>query len=45
MHPSETLTSPEVEERLAKEARFDSDLWIVEVEDRAGRTLLELAED
>jgi hypothetical protein len=26
-----------VEDKLAKEARFDPDVWIVEVEDRAGR--------
>lgn len=27
-------------ERLDKERRFDSDLWIVEIEDRAGRSFL-----
>ncbi|MDQ8728562.1 DUF1491 family protein [Bradyrhizobium sp. LHD-71] len=32
-----------VEDRLAKEIRFDSDIWIVEIEDRAGRHLLDLA--
>jgi hypothetical protein len=32
-----------VEERLAKEIRFDSDVWIVETEDRAGRHFLDLA--
>jgi hypothetical protein len=32
-----------VEERLAKEIRFDSDVWIVEIEDRAGRHFLDLA--
>ena len=32
-----------VEERLAKEIRFDSDIWIVEIEDRAGRHFLDLA--
>jgi hypothetical protein len=31
-----------VEERLAKEIRFDSDIWIVEIEDRAGRHFLDL---
>jgi hypothetical protein len=31
----------EVDARLAREAEFDSDLWIVEVEDRAGRHFLE----
>jgi hypothetical protein len=33
----------EVEVRLAREQGFDSDLWIVEVEDRAGRHFLDLA--
>jgi hypothetical protein len=32
-----------VEERLAKEIRFDPDVWIVEIEDKAGRHFLELA--
>jgi len=32
-----------VEDRLAKEVRFDPDVWIVEIEDRAGRHLLDLA--
>lgn len=36
--------SPEVEDRLAREIRFDSDLWIVEIDDRAGRHGLPLAE-
>jgi hypothetical protein len=32
-----------VEQRLAKEAQFDPDVWIVETEDRAGRHFLDLA--
>ena len=32
-----------VEERLNKEVRFDPDVWIVELEDRAGRHFLDLA--
>jgi hypothetical protein len=32
-----------VEERLAKELKFDPDVWIVEIEDRAGRNFLDLA--
>jgi hypothetical protein len=42
-------TSPEpvpeasVEERLAKEIRFDPDAWIIETEDRTGRHFLDLA--
>jgi hypothetical protein len=31
----------EVEAALARQRRFDPDLWIVEVEDRLGRTLLD----
>src|SRR3977135_135680 len=31
------VAEPVVEERLAKEIRFDPDVWIVEIEDRAGR--------
>ena len=30
-----------VEERLVREIRFDTDAWIVEVEDRAGRHFLD----
>ena len=35
----------DVEERMAKELRFDSDLWLVEVDDRQGRHFLDLAPD
>lgn len=31
----------DIETRLAKEINFDPDLWIVEVEDRAGRHFLD----
>ena len=31
----------DVEVRLAREIRFDPDVWIVEVEDRAGRNFLD----
>ena len=37
------LPEPAIEERLAKEIRFDPDAWIVEIEDRAGRHFLDLA--
>ena len=37
------VPEPFVEERLAKEIRFDPDAWIVETEDRAGRHFLDLA--
>jgi hypothetical protein len=32
-----------VEERIARQLRFDSDAWIIEIEDRAGRHFLDLA--
>ena len=35
----------DVEERMAKELRFDSDLWLVEVDDRQGRHFLTEAVD
>jgi hypothetical protein len=37
------VTEASVEERLAREIRFDPDAWIVETEDRAGRHFLDLA--
>lgn len=50
-HPSERLFSPvsskepvpeaDVESRIARELRFDPDIWVVEVEDRAGRNFLD----
>ena len=33
----------DIEERMRREQKFDSDLWLVEIEDRAGRHFLELA--
>lgn len=43
--PASPKAVPEtsVEERLAREIRFDPDAWIVETEDRAGRHFLDLA--
>ena len=41
LHTAATLDGLAVETRLAKELRFDPDLWIVEVEDRKQRTFLE----
>ena len=40
---SQPVPEASVEERLAKEVRFDPDVWIVETEDRAGRHFLDLA--
>jgi hypothetical protein len=33
----------DVEKALAREIKFDPDVWIIEVEDRAGRTFLDQA--
>ncbi len=44
LHDAETIDPVSAEERLAKEMRFDPDLWIVEVEDRRGAARLDLAE-
>ena len=40
---SQPVPEQTVEERLAKEIRFDPDVWIVEIEDKAGRHFLDLA--
>ncbi len=34
-------TEPDAEAYLARQIKFDSDIWIVEVEDRAGRHFLD----
>ena len=39
--PAQPAPEADVEARLEREIRFDPDLWIVEVEDRAGRHFLE----
>lgn len=33
----------DVESRIAREMKFDPDLWLVEIEDRAGRNFLSVA--
>jgi hypothetical protein len=32
----------DIEERMSREARFDPDFWLIEIEDREGRHFLEL---
>jgi hypothetical protein len=34
-------TEADVDASIAKQRSFDSDLWVIEVEDRAGRHLLD----
>jgi hypothetical protein len=40
---AQPVPEPAVEERIAKEIRFDPDAWIVEIEDKQGRHFLDLA--
>ena len=41
-HGDEWLENARIEAKIAREIAFDSDLWIVEVEDRKGRNFLDL---
>jgi hypothetical protein len=38
------VTDAALAERLAREGRYDSDLWVVAIEDRAGRCFVDLAD-
>ena len=40
LHRDAAIDAGAAEERLAREVRFDPDLWVVEVEDRGGRAFL-----
>ena len=44
-HKGEWIEPAEVENRLKREIAFDPDLWLIEVEDRAGRHWLDLADE
>ena len=41
MHKDASIPSPDVEARMARQIGFDPDLWLVEIDDRLGRTFLE----
>jgi len=41
LHKDEVLPREAIEARLEKELRFDSDCWIIEVEERSGKHFLE----
>lgn len=41
VHLPEGTADGVVEQRLAREREFDSDIWVIEVEDRKGRHFLE----
>jgi hypothetical protein len=43
LHAADDVEPAEAEARMAREIRFDGDLWLVEIEDRDGRCFLELA--
>jgi hypothetical protein len=38
----ENVASQQIEERMLREARFDPDFWLIEIEDREGRHFLEI---
>jgi hypothetical protein len=38
----ENVVPYEIEERMAREGRFDPDFWFVEIEDREGRHFLDV---
>jgi len=42
-HKEEWVGAEFVEARMARQIAFDPDLWLIEVEDRAGRCWLDLA--
>ena len=44
LHGDAWIEPADVEVRLRRAIGFDADLWIVEVEDRAGRSFLDLVE-
>jgi hypothetical protein len=44
LHKEEWSDPASVEEKIAREMKFDPDLWLIEVEDRKGRCFLDLAE-
>ncbi len=43
LHAADWIDMAAVDDRLKREIAFDVDLWIVEVEDRLGRSFLERA--
>ena len=45
LSPPQPVEEQTIEARLAKEVNFDPDVWIVEIEDKAGRHFLDLAKN
>lgn len=44
MHKDEWLECTKIEEQIAREMKFDPDLWVIEIEDKAGRHFLDVAD-
>jgi hypothetical protein len=44
LHRDPWIDPAEAEEKLARQIRFDPDIWILETEDREGRCFLDVAE-
>ena len=44
LHREPHIDAAEAEQRLAKQGAFDPDIWIAEVEDREGRSFLDVAD-
>jgi hypothetical protein len=44
LHRELWIENSQAEEKLACELRFDPDLWIIEMEDKAGRCFFDVAE-
>lgn len=42
-HSAEWIDSADAEARLAREAKFDPDIWVIDLESRDGRHWLDLA--
>jgi hypothetical protein len=40
MRPVETVNEPDIDAWIARQVRFDPDLWIIEIEDAQGRHFL-----
>ena len=43
LHKADWIAPLDAEARLAREMRFDADMWVVEIEDRKGRVLFDVA--
>jgi hypothetical protein len=43
--PKQPVAEVDVEAAIAREVRFDPDVWVIEIEDRAGRHFLDLSTD